>query len=112
MDASFALRLVIFEYLLPEQARCRRRVLRHSLCSTVGWFQAEPRVEGMMEILRNLADDLLASQRFATSYRIPRIRQPYFLRRNVDAIVLAQCEEVRGSRRLADPPFGIYVFQR
>ena len=87
-----------------------------ALCSAVKTVDVgeESDVMGAMEHLLHLADALLASRGFPTSFVCPFSRIP--IRRchryNVDALLLAECEEVEIKGRRADPRGGYRIFSR
>jgi hypothetical protein len=72
MDASDALRLVVFEYLLPD---LRRSKLRKSLLS----FRSKHDdllLLSPTEVLVRLADEVLAPYAYPSSYHRPRVKRP------------------------------------
>ena len=123
MDRAFALRLVVFEYLLPMQKKaCAAATCRAILsCESVEYVHAlESHVSGMMERVQLLADRLLSARGLATSYVFPfRVKRAYNRvpeRRAVDALLLAEeptvLDEPFGDARVSDPFCGYYVFAR
>ena len=109
-DPEFAARLVVFEYLIPMQ----RHSCAKALCSAVNTVDVgkESDVIGVMEHLLHVADALLGSRGYPTSFVHPfsRVRVCRCHRYNVDALLLAECEEVEIKGRHADPRGGYRIF--
>ena len=111
-DSEYAIRLVVFEYLIPMQRGARLR----SLCSAIGKVDVyeESQIMGVMEHLLHLADALLASRGYPTSFvhPFPNIRLCRCPSYNVHALLLADRDETDIKDRRADPPSGIRIFLR
>lgn len=111
-DSEFALRLVLFEYLIPMQRRSRAK----ALCSSVSTVEVgmESDVMGAMEHLLHLSDALLASRGYPTSFVSPfsRVKARKYCRYNVNALTLAETDEVDIKGRRADPRGGYRIFSR
>ena len=111
-DYEMAVRLVVFEYLIPRQRESRIR----ALCSVIGAVDVskESHVMGAMEHLLHLGDALLASRGYPTSFIHPfsRVRVRRCPRYNVHALLLAECDDFEFNDRRADPRAGIRIFSR
>ena len=78
MDREFALRLVVFHYLLPQQRASRARHLdRVFRDAGENWGDEETTLEGMMERLSLLSDKLLTSRGYPTSFDYVPLRDTY-----------------------------------
>lgn len=74
MDREDAVRIVVFEYLLPMQRRARLRCIRDCMQrERMSDFAAgpEPTLGGLLERLLLLSDCLLKTQGFPTSFVMP-----------------------------------------
>ena len=120
MDHADALRIVVFEYLLPMQRRTRTRCLESCLtreCIDLHW-SPESTVAGCLERLLRLSDRLLGIHGFSTSYVMPlsmRHDNPlYDSRRLVNALIDSPgpyrwcCNP---SVRTGDPEWGFRAFR-
>ena len=119
MDRADAIRLVIFEYLLPSQREQRARVIQRCLAAeeiNLNW-DASRHVAGVFEEIHLLSDRLLETHGFATSYIYPYTMrheaEPLNQRKNVSALIDSDGLFVwnQKSNRRADPRSGIRVFQ-
>ena len=118
MDREFAVRLVVFEYLLPMQRDLRVRAISSSLRDadiTRGWAP-ERNAAGLLEHLLILSDRLLGRNGFPTSYFYP-VRMMYDDsryddRQTVKALIDAPVPFVWNPQcpRPADPKFGFRTF--
>ena len=111
-DFEFAVRLVVFQYLIPMQRQSRARVL---CCATNAVVVAhESHIMGTMEHLLHVSDALLVSRGYSTSFLHPfsRLHIRKFGRYNVDVLMLAECDEVTIKGRRADPRSGYRIFSR
>ena len=120
MDRADALRLVVFEYLLPANRDRRIRLLRTCLADERMDRKWHPsaHLAGIMEEIHFLSDGLLRTQGFPTSYVYPTtmrhanhdVNQRLAVRALVDSdgplVWNAHCQ------RRADPPIGIRIFGR
>ena len=117
MDRYDALRLVIWEYLLPAQRRARAAQLTRTLvaCRDARICAPERHPAGVFEVLHFMSDRLLHSHGFATSYTYPVTMQHNHLeihrRRIVYALVDSDGPFVWNPNcaRKADPFGGIRV---
>ena len=117
MDRYDALRLVIWEYLLPAQRRARAAQLTRTLvaCRDALICAPERHPAGVFEVLHFMSDRLLHSHGFATSYTYPVTMQHNHLeihrRRIVYALVDSDGPFVWNPNcaRKADPFGGIRV---
>ena len=119
MDKNDALRIVIFEYLLPMQRNNRVKIIRTSFDKedvTKDWT-FEQHSAGIFEQIHRLSERLLYSQWFPTSYFFPICMDHENIqvndRRNVCALVDSSGPfvwDVLCSRR-ADPIGGFRVFE-
>lgn len=109
MDHADALRLVVFEYLLPEMRRQRARVFLASVAKAqIGPWFTEHSVGGLMHRLLLLSDRLLALHGHATSFTLPLTTKYTSMSPTVDALV-----DGDGPWRWtggADPFYGVCVF--
>ena len=115
MDHEFALRLVIFEYLLPAQRTRRQRSISASLGSvgiTRTW-DPHRHPAGVFEDLLRFSDELLSTHGFSTSYYYPKTLQyedsQYDTRLAVSALIDSPCSYFAWNpncRRKADPRGG------
>lgn len=116
MDRADALRLVVFEYLLPMQRRRRVARLAHCFaCVDAGQIASNQTVGGVFEELLRLSDRLLEG--FGTSYWYPLTMQHedgrYDRRRLVAALVDSPGPYAwsRHPHRRADPWSGFRTFR-
>ena len=104
MDSADALRLVVFEYLLPDQRIRQRRRNARFLADAFLILMDEPAVEpnipGLFEILLLYSDRLLHVHGFATSFVQPR---PLRSRRSLCVRALV---DVAPHRAPVSDPFG------
>ena len=120
MDHADALRIVIFEYLLPMQRRNRVRCIESCLSREridMQWVP-ESTAGGCFEHILLLSDRLLGIHGFATSYVMPfsmmHHNPQYDSSRLVQALVDSPgpyrwcCDE---RTRLSDPEWGIRTFR-
>lgn len=115
MDKNFALRLVIFEYLLPLQRRRRVEQLERAFSLedvNIHWTPSY-HLAGVVEELHRISEQMLHSQGFATSYTYPITfkHENCELRRNVSALVDSEGPFVwnKHCARRADPLGGFRV---
>ena len=106
MDHGFALRLVIFEYLLPSQKRARRLCLQKALQSVQVY--RETHVGGVMEHLLHLSDALLNCRGYPTSFVLHVEAIEKYHRRTGDAIVIPK---LMSHERISDPRGGYRIFR-
>mgnify|MGYP001271887938 CR=1 FL=1 len=115
MDRQDALRLVIFEYLLPTQRKARCDFLQSVLLAHRGgrFLPAEPNLAGLMKHLLLLSDALLNTRGYPTSfvYRYNRIQHHYCDRQLVKALVIPTIDMHHTFERMADPPGGYKIFR-
>ena len=122
MDREYAMRMVVFEYLLPMQRAARMHLVHRSLLETeimLSLLQHMTTDNIVRQSMLLLSDRLLSTHGYATSFRIPRHQriqyrytsQPVRQRRTVDAIV--HCDDYGVSHqpyvRAADPAWGVMV---
>ena len=119
MDRNDAIRIVIFEYLLPMQRDTRVKIIQKSFKKenvTVDWVP-EIHPAGIFEEIHRLSEQLLYSQFFATSYIYPLTMQhedsQLDERKNVCALVDNEGPFVWDTScpRKSDPIGGIRVFK-
>ena len=119
MDRADAIRLVVFEYLLPENRKQRGRVLQKCLADERIDRQWHPsrHFAGVFEEMHLLSERLLGTQGFATSYAYPTTVRHSNEEINKSQVVKALVDgdgpfvwNVKCERR-ADPPSGIRVFR-
>lgn len=119
MDRADALRLVVFEYLLPLQRGRRVRAMRRAFAlARVGADWAPERhLGGIFEVLHYISEHLLQAQGFATSYMYPLTMQhengEVTRRPTVNALVDSAGPYVWNVHcpRPADPVSGFRVFR-
>jgi hypothetical protein len=119
MDSADALRIVIFEYLLPDQRRARVKVIREAFASErvdMNWTPSR-HPAGIFEDLLRISEQLLHSQGLATAYTYPWTMHhengQIDDRRNISALVDSEGPFVWNPTfpRRADPLSGIRVFR-
>ena len=119
MDRADAIRLVVFEYLLPANRRQRARVLQKCLNDEridCDWHPSR-HFAGVFEEMHLLSERLLGTHGFATSYVYPytlrHAREEINLSKTVKALVDSDGPFVWNAmcKRRADPPSGIRVFR-
>jgi hypothetical protein len=109
MDRNDALRIVIFEYLLPDQIKSRRNALHKVVILNSHLSTGEPYLSGLMEHIWLLSDALLNARGYPTSFVSPIRRIQYFERRLVEALVIPAID-LHVHKRPADPPGGYRIF--
>lgn len=119
MDREFAIRLVLFEYLLPLQNASRRSSFCVSLLrSGITTSYENVGLDSLMHILQHIADRLMITQGYPTSYTCPQSYRRCYIyptpSRTVDAMTLASANfnDAFVFPRNADPPTGIPIFKR
>jgi hypothetical protein len=85
MDRQYAIRLVIFEYLLPEQRRIRVSVLKKCMCTGITKKEHNQRLFMLRLLL--LSDRLLESQGFSTTFYLPITTKHTNMTPVVDALI-------------------------
>jgi len=114
MNHEFALRLVIFEYLLPEQRRKRCNCLCNTLNNTShslfgsGIPPYEKNKEGFFEYLMLFSDQLLGIRGYPSSFITKR--RMISINRNLDALFILDANYYQEMYRVADPPVGYRIF--
>ena len=120
MDHEFAMRLVVFEYLLPMQRHLRAKAVYSSVRNAnlnEALSRQEPeQIHGLFEHLLTLSDRLLGMHGFPTSYFYP-VRMMYDDnryndRKNVKALIDAPVPFVWNPQctRPSDPNSGFRTF--
>lgn len=119
MDKSDALRLAVFEYLLPAQRTRRVEQLARAFSNEqvdLNWTP-ERHPAGVFEELHRISEQLLISQGFPSSYTYPKTMHhengELSRRLQVNALIDSDGPFVwdPNCRRRADPPNGIRVFR-
>jgi hypothetical protein len=119
MDRADAIRLVVFEYLLPANRKQRARVLQACLADERidrDWHPSR-HFAGIFEEMHLLSERLLGTHGFATSYVYPytlrHAREEVNTSETVRALLDCDGPFVWNARckRRADPASGIRVFQ-
>ena len=115
MDREDALRLVVFEYLLPMQRRARLECLRGCMeRECMAKDGPDPSIGGLMNRLLMLSDTLLQTQGFATSFVMP------LSMKDVDRVNVSALVDSPGPyrwflnpqrTRRADPTWGLRTFK-
>ena len=119
MDREFALRLVVFEYLLPMQKRLRGERIKRAFAEEGidATWRPSHQVAGVFEELLRISDKLLCSQWFATSYIYPftmrHENEEIHRRQTVNALIDSNGPFVWNEHcaRRADPCSGIRAFR-
>ena len=119
MDFEFAIRLVVFEYLLPMQRDLRTRALLSSLrrADLHGNWNDMSHPAGLFEDMLRLSDELLGLHGHPTSYIYPTTMMHddgrYDARRNVAALIDSPGPFVwdPDCPRRADPKAGVRRFK-
>lgn len=119
MDREDAVRLVVFEYLLPMQRRLRAERIRRAFADERidGSWRPSDQPAGVFEELLRISDQLLRSQWFATSYIYPftmrHENEELHQRRCVNALIDSNGPFVWNEHcpRRADPVGGIRTFR-
>jgi hypothetical protein len=121
MNREFAVRLVIFEYLLPMQRHGRLQTfntaIKQSRDQHVGRYTQESSIHGMMEILLLLSDRLLETRGYPTSFLYPhKIRFNWYSWNNkyVNSLMLAdrptKLDEPFCDENFSNPFYGHRIF--
>ena len=118
MDREDALRLVVFEYLLPMQRKQRARILRRCLeQERIDWRRPSRYVAGVFEEMHWLSERLLETHGFPTSYIYPwtmrHDNEELNRSMTVKSLIDSEGPLVWNPRcpRRADPKGGIRVFR-
>lgn len=116
MDRNDAIRIVIFEYLLPAQRKATADAL-YAIIQDNRWVvpsEKEHTFAGLMEHIKLFADGLLSSRGHATSfvYRYNRLHHHDCTSLTVRAIIVPSIDMHQTFERNANPPGGWYMFKR
>jgi len=118
MDRNDALRIVIFEYLIPNQKKSRCNILHDIVQKN---FTSIPKTQeqnlsGLMEHLLIISDAFMSSRGYPTSFILPYNRNNmysmYGFRESlmVRALIIPPVDRIRVFERMADPPAGYRIF--
>lgn len=119
MDHAFALRLVVFEYLLPQQRKRRAQVVTNCILSEMPECHLIFNVGDMFDRLLRISDALLSRHGFPTSYVLPCTMHHANYRIHEQTTVNALVDSpgpydwsLNGKRtRIADPCYGLRCFE-